>query len=75
MLTETEQESLTDEENELLNEKHTITDFDYGSKIPGKLMPVQLDGGTVLMDTTFELRGGNLMKDPLDRIADFLDEF
>ena len=59
MLSETEKQSLTDDEREFLNHKRNITDFDYGFKIPGKLMPVQLDGGTVLMDTTFELRGGN----------------
>ena len=53
----------TDEELEFLFKKDShkpikryYTDFKIGLKIPGKLLPKRIKGGTVLMDTTYEMR-------------------
>lgn len=50
------QMELTEEEQAFVNVKRTITDFKRGLSIPGKLMPVQVPGGTLLIDTTFEIK-------------------
>lgn len=47
---------LTEEEQEFVNVKRTITDFKEGLQIPGKLLPKRIRGGVVLTDTTFEIR-------------------
>lgn len=55
-------ESLSTEEYQFLfNEngnliKRTIFDFDIGLKIPGKLKPTQIKGGTLLQETEFTMR-------------------
>jgi hypothetical protein len=36
---------------------HKLTDFKVGFSVPGKLMPKQIRGGTLLVNTTFKLRG------------------
>lgn len=44
------------------DEEHTIphhcdiTDFDYGLRVPGKLLPKRIRGGVLLVDTVFEMR-------------------
>lgn len=45
-------------ENELefLKKKRTIKDFDVGLKVPGKLRPVRIPGGQLLVETTYEMR-------------------
>lgn len=37
-------------------EKRTISDFDLGISVPGKLMPINIKGGVLLVKTTFEMR-------------------
>ena len=44
------------EVKDFLAEKHSITDFTWGFKIPGKLMAKRMKGGIVLYDTTYEIR-------------------
>jgi hypothetical protein len=36
---------------------HKLSDFKVGFSVPGKLMPKQIRGGTLLVNTTFKLRG------------------
>lgn len=43
-------------EKQFLQTKRDITDFNIGLMIPGKLMPKQIRGGVVLVQTTYELR-------------------
>ena len=49
-------ENKTDDDLFLLKGKKKITDFDIGLCIPGKLMPKRIRGGTVLVETTYEMR-------------------
>ena len=44
------------EEFEFLQTKRTIEDFNIGLKVPSKLRPVQIAGGTILLPTTYEMR-------------------
>lgn len=37
-------------------EKRKITDFKLGLVVPGKLMPKRIPGGTLLVETTYEMR-------------------
>lgn len=46
----------TPEQDYLLQGKKTLKDFDIGLCIPGKLMPKRIRGGTVLVETTYEMR-------------------
>ena len=60
-LTEEEKESIgvkefKQEEIEFLMKKRTMEDFKIGLKVPGKLMPKRIPGGTVLIETTYEMR-------------------
>lgn len=44
-------------ELEFLSEKkRTLKDFDVGLKVPGKLRPVRIPGGQLLVETTYEMR-------------------
>lgn len=49
-------EEYTDEEKEFLSVKRSIEDFNTGLRVPGKLMPKRIEGGTVLVDTSFEMK-------------------
>lgn len=49
-------EDYTPDEVEFLKKKRTIEDFTKGLKVPGKLAPVRIEGGTVLMDVPYEMR-------------------
>ncbi len=49
-------DDLNEEEKEFINQKRNITDFKLGLIVPGKLMPVRIPGGVLLMDTTYEMR-------------------
>ena len=52
--TEEEKKFLFDEDGNL---KHmTYKDFDIGLAVPGKLLPKRIIGGTVLVDTMFQMR-------------------
>lgn len=52
----TDTDNFTDEEKEFLSKKRDITDFKDGLLIPSKLMPKRINGGVILVDTTYEMR-------------------
>ena len=47
---------LSPEIQHFISHPRTITDFNIGLKIPGKLMPKVIRGGVVLKETTYEMR-------------------
>ena len=49
-------DKLRPEEQEFVQQKREITDFKIGLKVPGKLLPKRIKGGTLLVNTTFEMR-------------------
>lgn len=49
-------ENLTNEEREFLTVQRSLTDFDIGLKVPGKLLPKRIRGGVLLTPTTYEMR-------------------
>ena len=55
-LTEEDKEKYTKDEIDFLKVKRTINDFTVGLKVPGKLLPKRITGGTVLVDTFYEMR-------------------
>ena len=48
--------NLSQAEIDFIKKPCKITDFDIGLKIPGKLLPKRIPGGTLLVETTYELR-------------------
>lgn len=48
--------NITKRELKFLLKKRTLKDFTHGLKVPSKLLPKVISGGTVLFDTSFELR-------------------
>lgn len=57
---ENENDEYTQEEKDFLSVKRDYEDFKIGLKVPGKLMPKQIPGGVLLVETTYEMR--NLIK-------------
>ena len=55
-LTDDDLKGYTEKEVEFLKHKRTIEDFKIGLKVPGKLMPKRIDGGIILVDTSYEMR-------------------
>lgn len=53
--TEDEKAFLYDENGELI--RRTYKDFDIGLKIPGKLLPKRILGGTILVESDYVMRG------------------
>lgn len=51
-----EGDKYTEEELKFLTKKRTIKDFKIGLCVPGKLMPKRIRGGTLLVETTYEMR-------------------
>lgn len=49
-------ENMTPDEKTFLKKTRTIEDFNIGLKVPSKLRPVQVAGGTILVTTTYEMR-------------------
>ena len=47
---------LSDEELKFVSVKRNLEDFKQGLIVPGKLMPHRIEGGTILVETTFEMR-------------------
>lgn len=45
-----------EDEKEFLQQHRTITDFNIGLTVPGKLIPKRVPGGTLLVETTYEMR-------------------
>lgn len=43
-------------EQEFVQEKRTLEDFNIGLKVPGKLRPKRIRGGVLLVTTTYEMR-------------------
>lgn len=52
----TEEDNYSEEELEFLKTKRTLEDFTIGLKVPGKLLPKRIKGGTLLVETTYEMR-------------------
>lgn len=50
------EDNFTDEELEFISEKRKITDFKRGLCVPSKLMPKRIQGGTLLVPTTYQMR-------------------
>lgn len=46
----------TQEEKKFLSKSRTLTDFNVGLQVPGKLMPKRIPGGVLLVETTYEMR-------------------
>ena len=53
---EKEGDGYTETEKEFLRTKRTLEDFKIGLCVPGKLMPKRIRGGTLLVETTYEMR-------------------
>ena len=53
---EKEGDGYTKTEKEFLRTKRTLEDFKIGLCVPGKLMPKRIRGGTLLVETTYEMR-------------------
>ena len=51
-----ESDNFSDEAREFLKTKRTLEDFKVGLCVPGKLMPRRIRGGTLLVETTYEMR-------------------
>jgi hypothetical protein len=52
-----DKDNFTDEENQYIeSHKYSISDFDVGLEVIGKLRPVRIAGGIVLTDTTYKMR-------------------
>lgn len=49
-------EDYNEEQREFLSKTRTLEDFKIGLKVWGKLMPKRIKGGTVLIETTYEMR-------------------
>ena len=45
-----------EEEKEFLSIKRDMSDFKTGLRIPSKLLPQRIEGGVILVETTYELR-------------------
>ena len=52
-----EYSKLTEKEKEFVNTKREITDYNEGLCVPGKLVPKRIDGGIVLTETDYMIRG------------------
>lgn len=55
-LTEKEMEDYEEKEIEFTRIKRELTDFKIGLVVPGKLLPKRIEGGVLLVDTTYEMR-------------------
>ena len=51
-----ETDNFSPEAVEFLKTKRTLEDFKVGLCVPGKLMPKRIRGGTLLVETTYEMR-------------------
>ena len=47
---------MTQEEQEFVSVPRTMTDFKVGLTVPSKLMPKRIQGGVLLVKTTYEMR-------------------
>lgn len=51
-----ETDNFTEEEQEFINHRYKITDFNVGLNVPGKLRPINIRGGVILVDTPYVMR-------------------
>ena len=51
-----ENDNYNEEELEFLATKRELTDFKIGLRVPGKLRPMRIRGGVLLVDTPYEMR-------------------
>lgn len=51
-----ETEGATEEETEFLSTPRTISDFNVGLSVPGKLVPKRIRGGVLLVKTTYRIK-------------------
>ena len=49
-------QKLSTDEQKFVQRKRTLKDFKTGLLIPGKLMAKQINGGVLLVDSTFEMK-------------------
>lgn len=49
-------DDFTEEEVEFIQKKRKLEDFDIGLRVPGKLMPKRIEGGVLLVETSYEMR-------------------
>lgn len=54
--TPSSEDDFTEEEVEFINKKRELEDFDIGLTVPGKLMPKRIEGGVLLVETTYKMR-------------------
>ena len=52
----TSEDDLSEEEVEFVRTKRKLEDFDIGLSVPGKLMPKRIEGGVLLVETTYKMR-------------------
>ena len=55
-LSEEDVKEYSEEEQEFLLQRKSIMDFKKGLKVPSKLLPKHIEGGLILVETTYELR-------------------
>lgn len=55
-ITEKQRTTLSEDAIKFIETPHKLSDFTRGLVIPGKLMPKRIKGGTLLVDTTYEMR-------------------
>lgn len=55
-ISQKEYDKLTEEGKEFVKVKRDLTNFELGLKVPEKLMPKRIDGGVLLVNTTYEMR-------------------
>lgn len=51
-----EGDKYSEEELEFISKKRELTDFNIGLKVPSKLRPKRIQGGVLLVETTYEMR-------------------
>lgn len=55
-LDDNERKKYSPEALQVIDKQYTLKDFKRGLKIPGKLLPKRIPGGTLLVETTYEMR-------------------
>lgn len=56
-ITNEDKAKLSQKEQDIIDKHYTINDFTVGLELPGKLLPKIIDGGTLLTETTYKMRG------------------
>ena len=51
-----EGDDFSEDELAFISQKRTLEDFDIGLTVPGKLMPKRIEGGILLVETTYQMR-------------------